>query len=53
MIGPEQMELFDEDAIFDVYPLETDEEALASVGFGMNEDYNSCEQDWDNIVYGK
>lgn len=53
MIGPEQMELFEEDTAFDVYLVETDEEALASAGFGMNEDYNSCEQDWDSIVYGK
>lgn len=53
MIGPEQMELFDEDMYFDAYLLETEEEALASAGFGMSEDYNSCEQDWDNIVYGK
>ena len=52
MRGPEQAELFDDDYVHDVYLVETDEEALASAGFGMNEDYSNCEQNWDNIVYG-
>ena len=38
MREPEQAELFDDDYVHDVYLVETDEEALASAGFGMNED---------------
>ena len=49
MREPEQVELFDDDY---VQLVETDEEALASAGFKMNEDYSNCEQTWDNIVYG-
>jgi hypothetical protein len=52
MREPEQGELFDDDYVHDVYLIETDKEALASAGFGMNEDYSNCEQTWDNIVYG-
>ena len=37
---PEELELYDEDYVHDVYLVETDEEALASAGFGMNEDYS-------------
>ena len=52
MREPEQGELFGDDFVHDVYLIETDEEALASAGFGMNEDYGNYEQNWDDIVYG-
>ena len=34
------------------FDYESDADALASAGFGTDEDYNHYEQDWDNIVYG-
>ena len=51
MREPEQAELFDDDYVHDVYLVETDEEALSSAGFGMNEDYSNCEQTWDCLLY--
>ena len=53
----EQMELFedyedyddfafDDDYVHDVYLIETDAEALASAGFGTDEDYNHFDS-WD------
>ena len=43
----EQIELFDDDTVLDVYTLETDAEALASAGFGTDEDYNHFDA-WDD-----
>ena len=51
MREPEQAELFEETDFGHILE-ESDAEALASAGFGMNEDYGNYEQDWDNIVYG-
>ena len=43
---PEQLELYDDDYVHDVYLIETDAEALASAGFGTDEDYNHFDS-WD------
>ena len=43
----EQLDLFEDDTSFDVYTLETDAEALASAGFGTDEDYNHFDA-WDD-----
>ena len=37
---PKQLKLYDDDYVHDVYLIETDAEALASAGFGTDEDYN-------------
>ena len=43
---PEQLELYDDDYVHDVYLIESDAEALASAGFGTDEDYNHFDS-WD------
>lgn len=55
MREPQQAELFVEEDFFgETYEVgsESDAEALASAGFGTDEDYNHYEQDWNDIVYG-
>lgn len=43
---PKELNLYDDDYVHDVYLIETDAEALASAGFGTDEDYNHFDS-WD------
>ena len=54
MIDPEQIDMFQDEFTLETYEIgsESDAEALASAGFGTDEDYNHYEQNWDDIVYG-